>query len=278
MPLLQPKYIVSIALLCGLLASFGAYAFLSYQDDKVVQTEVPSISVVVASGNIREGGTLYLSNMRVAEWPENLAPNGSFEMPESLIGRILKTDAIDGEPILAGKLAPEGSTGGVTSLIPPGMRAMTVGVNVVSGVGGFVHPNAKVDIIATVNSGAGVSASSKTVLQNVTVLAIDQTLDKATEDPMTVQSVTVLVTPEDAEKLAVVASEATLQLTLRNQIDENLANTKGVELGKLVGVKKTAPVRKPQHERKVAPKPKKKTTSVEIIRSGSRSEVEFSKN
>jgi pilus assembly protein CpaB len=197
------------------------------------------------------------------------------------VGRVLKVAIAAGEPVLESKLAPEGSTGGFASLIPPGMRAVTVGVNVVSGVGGFILPRTRVDVLVTVS---GVSGSSdrqtKTILQNVEVLAVDQTYDQDSEDPVTVKSVTLLVTPEEAEQLSLAANEGILQLALRSGADDELYVGKGVELKQLMKTytppkPRTVSSSRPKPEPPPPPPPEPETKVVEIIRANKLSEVEF---
>jgi pilus assembly protein CpaB len=279
--LLKPKYVITLALVSGMVASYAVFYYLKQQESRMKTSEVVSRPVVVAAGNLTAGMILKLTDLQIRDWPENIIPDGSFSIAEVLEGRAVETDVTTGEPILTTKLAPEGSGGGVSSMIPPGMRAMTVAVNVVSGVGGFILPRTRVDILVTVAStDTKKEKTTKIILQNVEVLAVDQTYDKNDNDPITVKSVTLLVSPEDAEKLALAANEGKLQLTLRNSSDSLLSSTAGQHIGQLLSPAKPKAVpRKKTSRPRAKPKPKAKVSSspkvVEVIRANVRSEVTF---
>ena len=277
--LLKLKYIIPIALVSGVLASFGVFQYLKEQEKQNTKPAVANVPIVVAAQDLYLGTTLREDNIQVKQWPEDIVPAGNFQDPNVLVGRVLKTDIFAGEAVLAAKLAPEGSSGGVSSLISPGMRAMTVAVNTVSGVGGFILPKARVDVLATLNP-VGISSREKTttkmILQNVQVLAVDQTFRKNDDSPVTVQSVTMLVSPEDAEKLVLAGNEGKLQLTLRNTADPEVHTTSGISLGKLLGSPKVTPrrrVRRPPKPKKVEEPPQPRV--VEVIRANERSETTF---
>ncbi|MEE9610001.1 MAG: Flp pilus assembly protein CpaB [Desulfatiglandales bacterium] len=278
--LLKLKYIIPLALVTGLMASYGVFRYLKQQEKGNTKPVVVNIPIVVAAQDLILGTTLREEKLQVRQWPENIVPAASFQDPNVLVGRVLKTDIFAGEAVLAAKLAPEGSSGGVSSLISAGMRAMTVSVNTVSGVGGFVLPKARVDVLVTVNpsgnSGNSGKITTKIILQNVQVLAVDQTYRKNDDDPVTVQSVTLLVSPPDAEKLALAANEGELQLTLRNNSDLEISNTAGVMLSQLLGRPKVTPrrrVRTRTPPKKVEEPPRPRV--VEVIRANERSEKTF---
>jgi pilus assembly protein CpaB len=277
--LLRPRFVITLAVVSGLLAVYGVYYYLKQQEARTANTAVPTFvsqRVVVAASDLPIGTTLGTNDLQIRLWPENLVPAGSFHQVEDLINRVIKTDLTAGEPLLASKLAPEGSTGGVSSLIPDGKRAVTVAVNVVSGVGGFILPGTKVDVLVTASlSGKSEERSTKTILQNVEVLAVDQTYQKKSDDPVEVKSVTLIVSPEEAEKLALASNTGTLQLALRSSADENPNESSGIALNELMkGPRKPEPRRVVTRPRKVS-KPEPSTKIVEVIRANVRSEVEF---
>jgi pilus assembly protein CpaB len=279
---LRPRFVITLAVVSGLLAAYGVYYYLKQQETRTVDTAVPTFvsqKVVVAVADLSIGSTLKSDDLQVRLWPENLVPDGSFGSVEDLVDRVVKTDLVGGEPILESKLAPAGSTGGVSSLIPPGKRAVTVAVNVVSGVGGFILPGTKVDVLVTVSlSGKSDERSTRTILQNVEVLAVDQTYRKEKDDPMEVKSVTLIVSPEEAEKLALAANEGALQLALRGSSDQEPYESSGVALSELMkGPRKPAPRRTVSRPR-VVRKPDPTTKVVEVIRANVRSEVELEDN
>jgi pilus assembly protein CpaB len=283
--LLKPKFVVVLAIATGLLAAYGVYRYLRQQEAKTAETALPTFvsqRVAVAATDLPIGATLTPADLQIRMWPENLVPQGSFSTLEELEGRVLRTDLARGEPVLDSKLAPDGSTGGFSSLIPPGMRAVTVAVNVVSGVGGFILPRTKVDILVTVSAmGKPEERATRTILQNVEVMAVDQTYEKDSDEPVTVKSVTLLVTPEEAEKLTLAANEGVLQLALRSGADDELRTSEGVALKELMSKRQPPPApRVVQSTPKPAPPPpppppQPVSRVVEIIRANKLSEVEF---
>ncbi|MFH1312005.1 MAG: Flp pilus assembly protein CpaB [Candidatus Eisenbacteria bacterium] len=282
--LLKPKFVITLAILTGLLAAYGVYHFLKQQEARTTDSALPTFvsqRVVVSVTDLPVGSQLTPLDMQIRMWPENLIPAGSCDSLEKLVGRVLKIEIAAGEPVLESKLAPDGSTGGFSSLIPPGMRAVTVGVNVVSGVGGFILPRTRVDVLVTVTGvGSSGDRSTKTILQNVEVLAVDQTYDQDSDDPVTVKSVTLLVTPEEAEQVALAANEGVLQLAIRSGADDELFIGRGIELKQLM--KSYTPPQprvvsssRPKPEPPPPPPPEPGTKVVEIIRANRLSEVEF---
>jgi pilus assembly protein CpaB len=173
-----------------------------------------------------------------------------------------------GEPILEAKLAPKGVPAGLTALIPPEKRAMTVKVDEASGVAGFLNPDNRVDVVASFGDGSNkLEYVSKVVLQNLKVLGTGQKIETAPGGkPQVVPTVTLEVSPEEAEKLALAANEGHIRLILRGQKDQRLTQTTGIKTGilfeGLLGSQKTTAAGVP---RQVA----------EIIRKVSRESVNF---
>lgn len=295
--LFKPKFLIPLALFSGLLSTYGVWGYLREQETEIMRKAGEAQPVVVAALNLAFGDSLSELNMEVRKFPKELVPAGSFATEPEIMGRVIKTDIVAGEPILDAKLAPDGSAGGVLSQIPPGMRAMTVAVNVVSGVGGFVLPKSRVDILATISQQQNrEETTTRVLLQDVLVLAVDQTFRKNDDDPVTVKSVTLLVSPEQAEKLALASTEGKLQLVLRNTADSASITTSGARLNSFIQgaapPKAAAPVRAAPRARpqtraaeapvaapapapKAAEPPPPKTKVIEVIRSNERTRVEF---
>jgi pilus assembly protein CpaB len=286
MNLLKPKVIIPIAILFGIFATYAAYVYLEKQKESLKEPAIIFRNVVVAASDLSMGAKLNQQNLKLVEWPEDIIPRGSFSDTTQLIDRVVKIDILQGEAILPSKLAPEGSAGDFASLIPAGMRAVTVSVNVVSGVGGFILPGMRVDVVSTVvTSTDKKETTSRIILENREVLAIDQTFQRDNDNPKTAQSVTLLVTPEESERAILANQEGKLQLILRNSTDDENSVTSGVTLQEL-GVKKIYTPPKRVYRRRT---PKKeevkkeevkddsppKTKTVEVIRSNVRSEVTF---
>jgi pilus assembly protein CpaB len=269
---------IPIAILAGILATLGVYRYLQRQREHVAPTNVSVKQVVVATKNLVMGTRLDATMIRQTDWPADLVTEGTFASADSAVDRVVRTDIYIGEAILESKLAPRGSASGFLGLIPPGLRAMTVAVNVVSGVSGFILPHTRVDVLVTVSpSSVKEEATTRIILEDIEVLAVDQTFRKSDEDPVTVQSVTLLVAPEQAEKLALGSNEGKLQLTLRNMVDRRESATGGIQLKELItsGRKVTTPVRtiyRDTSRAASAPEPPA-TKVVEVLRSNVRSEV-----
>lgn len=196
------------------------------------QATVASSKIVVAAQDIDLGTPLTPQMLKVAEWPRGSVPAGATEDIKTLDTRVLKTSLLRGEPVLESKLAPLGSTGGLSAVIKEGNRAMTVRVNDVVGVAGFALPGNYVDIVVNTEDESvkadNVNKSiSKIVLEHILVLAVAQEQNRDETKPRVVNAVTLEVTPEQAEKLDLARSVGSLSLVLRNQIDTSVVTTTG---------------------------------------------------
>jgi pilus assembly protein CpaB len=190
--------------------------------------------VVVAKVDIPVGTRLIQEQLMVAQFPANVTPEGAIPTIDvNLIGRVVTVSLSPRDPITDAKLAPIGAAGGLSSMIPEGYRAMTVAVNEVVGVSGFIMPGTLVDVVVVIAPPSGSGAEgmiSKIVLQNIKVLASGQNIDKpnnAREVERSIRAVTLQVTPEQAEKLALASSEGKLQLVMRNSVDQADEQTAG---------------------------------------------------
>src|ERR1041384_150293 len=190
--------------------------------------------VVVAKVAIPVGSRLIAEQLTVAQFPADVTPEGAIpKIDPSLLDRVVVTGISPREPITEAKLAPVGSLGGLSSVIPEGYRAMTVKVDDVVGVSGFIMPGTLVDVVVVIQPPKGTANEemiSKIVLQNIKVLASGQNIDKPKNDrevERSVRAVTLQVTPEQTEKLALASSEGKLQLVMRNSVDQADEQTSG---------------------------------------------------
>src|SRR5205085_2503199 len=217
------------ALIFGLLAAFSVSRYLSS-----AQANTGSFTkVAVAKVDIPIGTKIIPEQIGEAEFPSNGIPDGAFESVEKLVGRVAVTNIAAREAITDSKLAPAGTDGGLSATIPEGYRAMTVKVDDASGVSGFIQPGAIVDVVVVIDpkeNSINQDPISKVVLQNIKVLANAQNMDKPKNEreATTVKAVTLQVTPEQAEKLALAANEGKLQLIMRNSIDQSDTQTTGI--------------------------------------------------
>jgi pilus assembly protein CpaB len=232
------------------LASGGAAAYLALNtmQEPLAARPADGIAmgrVVVAARDMPVGSVLASGDLRVVDWPTNALPPGYATDPRSIVGRGLITAVSANEPLLAAKLASKEAGGGLPIVIPEGMRAVSVKVDEVVGVAGFVLPGTRVDVLATLTPTSGnEEAATRVILQNVTTLAAGQTIQRDAEGtPQTVTVITLLVNPEEAEKLTLAATEGQIQLALRNTLDMGQVDTQGADAANLVQSSPVAPVR-----------------------------------
>jgi len=279
------RVVVILAVVFGLLASVAIYRYLAQYDKIIRERKIASQPVVVATRDLPFGTVLSGENVQTSNWPMEIVPAGAISSAQELNGRVVTTAVATGEPILETKLAPVGADRGLPMRVPPGMRAMTVPVNVVSGVSGFVLPDSKVDVVVTIRPETERESVSKLVLQNLLVLAADQKLEDNEGKPMKMQSVTLLVTPSESEKLAMASNNGEIQLVLRNPADADSAQTSGTTVLKMLAskepVQRATPVPRMRAPRTVVKKPEpekppaKKPIQVEVIRGSKRTEEKF---
>lgn len=221
----RSKTVLGLAILMGLLAAFVGYAGLRAMARQVItSTSKQFVPVVVSATDLTFGTKLDKAQLRVARYPKESVPAGAFSDLDSVAGQTTKIFLAAKEPVTATKLSSRG--GGLSMLVRRGLRATSLEVNQVSGVSGFVLPGDRVDVICTVDGrGMQQDAITRTILQNVEVLASGQKTTQQDNKPITVQAVTILVDPVGAEKLALGLHEGKLHLVLRNPED---ADTLGV--------------------------------------------------
>ena len=218
--------VLGCAVVFGLVAAALVSRYLS-------NVKAQNKNIVAAKVNILSGSQITAEQLTVIQLPPDATPAGTFDSPEKLVGRVAITAISVKEPVTQIKLAPQGSEAGLAAMIAEGARAMTVKVDDVVGVAGFVTPGAFVDIVAVVNpsdNGSTEGPTSKIVLQYIKVLASDRNIEKreSGEAVVTVKAVTLQVTPEQAEKLALAATEGKLQLVMRNSVDKDDVHTLGI--------------------------------------------------
>lgn len=243
------------AMLVALLLSAFVYrTFQRVSSPKPMETK----HIVLADRPMQLGTRLDANNLRVISWPANEPLAGSFPEIGNCVGRALITPVAQNEPILESKLAPKEAGAGLPATIPEGMRALSVAVNDVVGVAGFVIPGTTVDVLVT-GALPGKNSSNdditRTILENVRVLAAGQKVEQDRDGkPQIVPVVTLLVTPEDAGKLTMASTQGKIQLALRNTIDAKVANPPPVLQAVLfAGPAMSAPVRSAVHRPAPAP-------------------------
>lgn len=228
--------VLVVAVITGGGLAAGTYNYL--QSVPVKTVSVPTRDVVVARADLALGAELKADDLQVLAWPASGVPEGAFAQPSELVGRGLIASVVRNEPILPTKLSSREAGSGLPPIIPRGKRAVSVQVNEVISVAGYVLPGTIVDVLATASpTNRPEDMTSKVVLTHVQVLTAGTRLDQDRKDgkPMQVTVVTLLVTPEEAERLALASSEGKIHLALRNPLDQDAPSTPGVRPGVLLG-------------------------------------------
>ena len=194
--------------------------------------------VVVVMHPIEAGRAITADQIKTIAWPSSDVPQDAFNRTSDVAGRISHVSMIPGERVLPGKLAPKGSTGGLSSIIPAGKRAITVKVNEVIAVAGFALPRSYVDILVN-GKDTNKQPFSRTVLSRVKVLAVDQVTTGSPDKPKLVNAVTLELTPHESEKLDLARNIGRLSLVLRNDLDTTRENSTGVRLSDIVNPRGT---------------------------------------
>jgi len=223
---LKPPYLIALALVVGLLASFGASRWISSRTSS-------GPPVIVAAHTLNPGQTLTAKDLQDINWATSSIPAGTFSSTDKLIGRVVRQTVHPNELIMATDLAVEGSKGGLASTIEPGKRAITVRVNDVIAVAGFAFPGSYVDVLVSAKNLKG-EQFSKIVLSRVKILAIAQDTTSDPSKPKVVNAVTLELTPQEVEALDLARSVGTLSLVLRNEMDRLPVNASGALLEELM--------------------------------------------
>jgi pilus assembly protein CpaB len=252
-----------------------AYATYNYMNSQPVQTvAAPTQPVVVAAFDLALGSELKSDDLRVVQFPKGQAPDGVFARPDEIYGRGLIVNVVKNEPILSAKLAAKEAGAGLPPVIPSGQRAVSVRVNEVIGVAGYVLPGTRVDVLATASpTSSGSEKMTKLVLSNIQVLTAGTRMEQDSKDgkPVQVTVVTMAVSPEQAERLALASTEGKIQLALRNPIDTSSPDTPGIMPAALLGLNK--PVRLVKKVQKPGQAPvlvSEPVPTVEVIRGDKR--------
>jgi pilus assembly protein CpaB len=260
-----------VAVIIGLAVSTFVYR-------QIQQAQTPAQTVVmgkavVASASLPLGTRLQEQFLRTIPWPGGEPVAGMFTKIEDCVGRALITTVVENELILEGKLAPEEGGAGLAPIIPEGMRGLSVRVDEVIGVAGFVLPSTMVDVLVTGSvggRGGGGDAVTRTILENIRVLTSGQRIEEDREGkPQKVAVVTLLVTPEEAAKLTMASTEGRIQLALRNTIDTKKTEPAPVYRATLFGGAERVRRREPGVQ------PKATTYVVETIRGDKRETTTF---
>jgi len=275
--------VLVVAVLMAAVASLGVY--LAVRSMPVREVEIARTQAVVATHPLAVGTLVTKDDLKLVPWPAASPVPGSFTEIDKAVNRGVVIAVSENEPLTEAKLAALGSGAGLTPTITEGMRAISVKVNEVIGVAGFVIPGTRVDVLVTIRTpDKGNVSETRVVLSNVQVLTAGTRYDqeRATKEgkPIPTSVVTLLLTPEDAEKVTLASEEGRIMLALRNPLDTAPTKTNGTRMAALLGEPSAPPVKRVEGGRTivksapapVAPAPKIYT--VETIRAAKRAEEE----
>src|ERR1039458_1771936 len=257
----------AVALALGAFVSLIVYKNLQGRGSS---SSEPGADVIVAADDIQVGARIEEHDVRTVKYPASSLPAGTYSVRSKVMGRGVILPIAKGEFILPSKLAPENAGSGLPSLIPPGMRAVSVRVNEVVSVAGFVGPGTRVDILLTGTPNGSSEPQTTTVLQNVAVIAAGQRLERnAAGDAQNTPVITLLVSPDDAERLTLASSEGHIQLALRNPLDTHQdevasSNSRGLYRGGVAPPPTTTVVHHAAVTKKVTPPAPPASTGISI--------------
>ena len=217
------------AILVAAAATFGAYRLLAANS----RAEMATRPVVVANRDIPEGVMIDRIALSTIQLPVAAVPVGAFSVIDSVAGRVARVAVFNGETIVPGRLAPVGTGPGLELKIPPGQRAMAVRINDVAGISGLLQPNSRVDVLVTIRDDREADRQvAKLFMSNMLGLSVGTEVQRDTQGkPINATTVTLAVTPEEAERLAIAMNTGAIQLVLRGYGDPDSVRTKGANSG-----------------------------------------------
>jgi len=226
----KPANIFLLAIIVGALSAAMIYRHLKTMNMEVEAARAagqhPVTDVVVARDTISIGTRVSPDSLKVVTWPADALPEGAVHDPQEVVGSIARTTIGKNQPVAKTELIAQGA-GLLPLMIDEGMRAMSVKVDSVTGVSGFITPNSHVDVIVAATRGEKNDMRSRVIMQNIRVLATGTIIEQKDEKPVEVPTVTLLVTPEQAETLTLATRYDSVRLALRNYRDEELVQTTG---------------------------------------------------
>jgi pilus assembly protein CpaB len=262
--------VLLLAVVTGGLAGYLALAQLQQQGIASPAAEVRSnrVRLAVAARDLPVGSVLRTEDIKLLDWPGEVLPMGYAASAADIVGRGLMTPVRENEPLMSSKLADREAGGGLPILIPEGMRAVSVRVDEVVQVAGFVTAGTRVDVLVTLSRDN--APITRAILQNMQVLAAGQTIERDEEGrPMTVTVITLMVTPDQAERLTLAANQGQIQLALRGMLDAQEVRTTGARIAGLVDGARPATAATARSVA-VPSAPRERGTVVETYRGGQR--------
>ena len=241
----RPGIIFLFAIVVGALLSALVYGNLKAQRAELEAAKAAmnlgTVDVLVAAEPIPIGARITNEQVHTVRWPANIQPDGALTDANTVVGRVARTGIDRNQPVVQSQLVDEG-VGLLPLLIPEGLRGISVKVDDVTGVSGFITPNSRVDVLVAGNDiGGNGELKSKLILQNVRVLATGKSVEQKDDKPIEVPTVTLLVNPEEAEKVTLASQQNPVRLALRSYRDQELVGTPGISTRGLYGYKDEPP-------------------------------------
>ena len=236
----KPTNMFLLATIVGALSAALAYRHLSQLRTEIEAARVAAahatVGIVVASQTIPVGTSIERTSVKIVPWPKEFQPDGALSEVDAVVGKLARATIEKNQPLAESLVVSQG-TGLMPLPITEGMRAMSVKVENVTGVSGFVTPSSRVDVLVsgTPDGNGSQEQRSKVILQNIRVLATGTSIEQRNDKPVEVPTVTLLVSPEDAEKLTLATRQEPVRLALRNYRDEDLVRTPGISTHALLG-------------------------------------------
>jgi pilus assembly protein CpaB len=265
----------TIALALGALVSLVVYRRLQAGSGG---NAGPGVEAIVAVNDLEVGAKIDDRDIRLVRFPVGDLPANALSLKSKVVGRGVILPIMRGEFILPNKLAGENAGAGLPSLIPPGMRAVSVRVNDTTAVSGFVLPGTRVDVLLTGSPQGGSEQQTTTVLENIAVIAAGQKLERtAAGEAQSAPVITLLVSPDDAQKLALATTQGHIQLALRNPLDTKQEDLASARSGSLYKILPPAPhvASVPHVKTKAAAPPPPTAYTVEVYRGDKKDETKF---
>jgi pilus assembly protein CpaB len=275
----RPWFMLLLALTSGAVAALLALRYLRERATPLMAAEPKRATIVLAARGLPVGAVVGEQDLKMVSWPAEAVPSGYVRSVADAVGRGVITPVAENEPLLTTKMSTKDAGGGLPIIIRDGMRAVSVRVDEVIGVAGFVLPGTRVDVLLTLDKGTSRPQSiTKTLLQNVQTLAAGQSVTRDKEGkPQTVTVITLLVSPDDAELLALASKEGRLQLALRNTLDTLAVATSGARADKLSPSSPSGASPNRSQRTGAVSTPKANPTVVEGYRGGERTLTTFQK-
>ena len=231
----KPLVPIALGIVFAAIAAFMTLGYLKNASQAPVEVGMATEEVVVSTQDIERGEVLGVEHIKLVEWPKSAVPEGSFGTIEEAIGQIARVPVYANDPLTQAKVIDSRSRSILSMLIPPGRRAMSVKVNEVTGISGFIAPGSRIDVLLSVSGQGDEDPRTRIVLQDIEVLAIAQNVEQRDNKPTVVSTVTLNLRPREAEALTLASNEGSLQMVLRNDKDQGRVHTAGVSLEQVIG-------------------------------------------